>query len=180
MRTLTNSKSGSFFFYSADYRFVLKTCTKREATFLLGALPQYYQHLMDNRFTLLCRIFGLHRVASRGDKRETYFVVMGNVFPIDKPIHERYDLKGSWIDRHSGVKAAHGGCLKDMDMHKPLCVSRPYAEAIFEELKHDSELVTRRGFGATLTAKPFSLPAWSCGGRLAVADSLYAPHPTRD
>ena len=27
----TNSKSGSFFFYSADYRFVLKTCTKREA-----------------------------------------------------------------------------------------------------------------------------------------------------
>ena len=27
----STSESGSFFFYSADYRFVLKTCTKREA-----------------------------------------------------------------------------------------------------------------------------------------------------
>ena len=35
----TNSKSGSFFFYSADYRFILKTCTKREAAFLMAALP---------------------------------------------------------------------------------------------------------------------------------------------
>jgi 1-phosphatidylinositol-4-phosphate 5-kinase len=39
----TNSKSGSFFFYSADYRFVLKTCTKREAAFLMAALPPYHQ-----------------------------------------------------------------------------------------------------------------------------------------
>ena len=28
----TNSKSGSFFFYSSDFRFILKTCTKREVT----------------------------------------------------------------------------------------------------------------------------------------------------
>ena len=94
----TNSKSGSFFFYSSDYRFVLKTCTKREAAFLLAALPQYHRHLMDNRFTLLCRFFGLHRVSSRSGKR-VYFVVMGNVFPVDRSIQERYDLKGSTRDR---------------------------------------------------------------------------------
>ena len=47
----TNSKSGSFFFYSADFRFILKTCTKREAAFLMAALPQYHQHLMQNRCT---------------------------------------------------------------------------------------------------------------------------------
>ena len=28
----TNSKSGSFFFYSSDFRFILKTCTKREVS----------------------------------------------------------------------------------------------------------------------------------------------------
>ena len=38
----TNSKSGSFFFYSSDFRFILKTCTKREAAFLMAALPQYH------------------------------------------------------------------------------------------------------------------------------------------
>merc|ERR1712185_684744 len=58
----TNSKSGSFFFYSADYRFILKTCTKREAAFLMAAMPQYHAHLMAHRYTLLCRFFGLHRV----------------------------------------------------------------------------------------------------------------------
>ena len=45
----TNSRSGSFFFYSADYRFILKTCTKREAAFLMAALPQYHAHLMQVR-----------------------------------------------------------------------------------------------------------------------------------
>lgn len=92
----TNSKSGSFFFYSADYRYILKTCSKREAAFLLAALPQYHAHLMAHRYTLLCRFFGLHRVhlpSALG--RKVYFVVMGNVFPIDKPIHERVRRRDS-------------------------------------------------------------------------------------
>ena len=124
----TNSKSGSFFFYSADYRFVLKTCTKREATFLLGALPQYYQHLMDNRFTLLCRFFGLHRVTPRSGKH-VYFVVMGNVFPIDRPVHERYDLKGATHGRSSGslIEIQGAACVrKDNDLlasGRRLCIA---------------------------------------------------------
>ena len=31
--------------------------------------------------------------------RRVFFVVMGNVFPIDRPVHERYDLKGSTRNR---------------------------------------------------------------------------------
>jgi len=84
----TNSKSGSFFYYSTDYRFILKTCTKNEAAFLIKALPRYHGHLMAHRYTLLCRFFGLHCVhlpTTLGN--EVYFVVMGNVLPIDKPIH---------------------------------------------------------------------------------------------
>ena len=86
----TNSKSGSFFFYSADYRFILKTCTKREAAFFIAALPQYYAHLMSHRYTLLSRFFGLHRVhlpTALGKK--VYFVVMGNVLPTDKDVLDR-------------------------------------------------------------------------------------------
>jgi hypothetical protein len=58
----------------------------------MSALPPYHQHLMSHRFTLLCRFFGLHRVQQRSGK-VVYFVVMGNIFPIDKPVHERFDLK---------------------------------------------------------------------------------------
>ena len=43
----TNSKSGSFFFYSSDFRFILKTCTKREAAFLMAALPQYHSYVLQ-------------------------------------------------------------------------------------------------------------------------------------
>ena len=114
----SNSKSGSFFFYSSDYRFVLKTCSKREAAFLMSALPRYHRHLMDNRYTLLCRLFGLHRVQSRGPvAKEVYFVVMGNVFPIDRPIHERYDLKGSTHDRFTtdAERRDPNVVLKDQD-----------------------------------------------------------------
>ena len=115
----TNSKSGSFFFYSADCRFILKTCSKREAAFLMAALPNYHAHLMENRFTLLCRFFGLHRVTPRSGKH-VYFVVMGNVFPIDRPVHERYDLKGSTLGREttSAERLEPGGVCKDVDWIK--------------------------------------------------------------
>jgi len=114
----TNSKSGSFFFYSADYRFILKTCTKREAAFLIAALPRYHGHLMTNRYTLLCRFFGLHRVHLPNTLgKKVYFVVMGNVFPIDKPIHERFDLKGSTRGRiTTEAERQDPNCvLKDLD-----------------------------------------------------------------
>lgn len=112
----TNSKSGSFFFYSADFRFILKTCTTREAAFLMAALPQYHQHLMQNRYTLLSRIFGLHRVQMRSGRR-VFFVVMGNVFPIDRPVHERYDLKGSTRNRFTTdvERQDPNVVLKDLD-----------------------------------------------------------------
>jgi hypothetical protein len=104
----TNSKSGSFFFYSADYRFILKTCTKREAAFLIGALPQYHAHLMSNRYTLLCRFFGLHRVhLPTALGRKVYFVVMGNVFPIDKPVRAPHFAQGRTRPRRAASRRGH-------------------------------------------------------------------------
>ncbi|KOO31513.1 saicar synthase-like protein [Chrysochromulina tobinii] len=114
----TNSKSGSFFYYSTDYRFILKTCTKNEAAFLIKALPRYHGHLMAHRYTLLCRFFGLHCVhlpTTLGN--EVYVLVMGNVLPIDKPIHERYDLKGSTRGRitSEAERQDPNVVLKDLD-----------------------------------------------------------------
>lgn len=143
----TNSKSGSFFFYSADYRFVLKTCTKREAAFLMAALPPYHQHLMAHRFTLLCRFFGLHRVQHRSGKM-VYFVVMGNVFPIDKPIHERYDLKGSTRNRFTtdAERADPNVVLKDLDFinaRRKLQLGYDKKRRLLAQIKKDCELLER-------------------------------------
>ena len=75
-RFAARMNDGQFFFYSADCRFILKTCSKREAAFLMAALPNYHAHLMENRFTLLCRFFGLHRVTPRSGKR---IIALSNV-----------------------------------------------------------------------------------------------------
>ncbi|KAJ3124530.1 Phosphatidylinositol-4-phosphate 5-kinase [Nowakowskiella sp. JEL0407] len=61
-------------------------------------LKDYYEHCVSNPQTLISRIFGLHRVKLPGNKK-IHFVVMGNVFPSNKDIHEVYDLKGSTIGR---------------------------------------------------------------------------------
>ncbi|KAI8913417.1 hypothetical protein EDD86DRAFT_200509 [Gorgonomyces haynaldii] len=92
-------KSGSFFYYSRDYRFIIKTIRHSEHQFLLSILKDYYEHVKSNPHTLLTRIFGVHRVKQPGN-RKIHFVVMGNVFPSNKDIHEVYDLKGSLLGRN--------------------------------------------------------------------------------
>ncbi|CAO3629424.1 unnamed protein product [Cunninghamella blakesleeana] len=91
-------KSGSFFYFSRDYRFIIKTIHRSEHAFMRKILNQYYEHCKQNPNTLLCRIYGLHRIKlPRGKK--IHFVVMGNVFPPNKNVHETYDLKGSTFGR---------------------------------------------------------------------------------
>ncbi|GAA5796833.1 hypothetical protein HPULCUR_002211 [Helicostylum pulchrum] len=91
-------KSGSFFYYSKDYRFIIKTIHHTEHTFMRKILKEYHQHISDNSSTLLCRYYGLHRIKLPHGKK-IHFVVMSNVFPTSKDIHETYDLKGSTLGR---------------------------------------------------------------------------------
>jgi 1-phosphatidylinositol-4-phosphate 5-kinase len=101
-------KSGSFFYFSRDYRFIIKvlsffflqnqTIKHSEHKFLLEILEKYTVHIKNNPNTLLSRIYGLHRVKLPGN-RKIHFVVMGNVNPPNKDVHRTYDLKGSSVGR---------------------------------------------------------------------------------
>ncbi|KAI9262944.1 hypothetical protein EDC94DRAFT_607877 [Helicostylum pulchrum] len=91
-------KSGSFFYYSRDYRFIIKTIHHTEHKFMRKILKQYCEHVSNNPNTLLCRFYGLHRI-KLPHGRKIHFVVMGNVFPSNKDVHETYDLKGSTFGR---------------------------------------------------------------------------------
>ncbi|RCH78628.1 Phosphatidylinositol-4-phosphate 5-kinase, partial [Rhizopus stolonifer] len=55
-------KSGSFFYYSKDYRFIIKTIHYTEHKFMRRILKEYHQHISENPSTLLCRYYGLHRI----------------------------------------------------------------------------------------------------------------------
>ncbi|KDR79870.1 hypothetical protein GALMADRAFT_222809 [Galerina marginata CBS 339.88] len=110
-------KSGSFFYFSRDYRFIIKTIHHSEHKFLLSVLKQYYDYVKENPHTLLSRFYGLHRV-KLPHGRKIHFVIMNNLFPAHKDIHETYDLKGSTVGReYSEEKAARNprAVLKDLN-----------------------------------------------------------------
>jgi 1-phosphatidylinositol-4-phosphate 5-kinase len=90
-------KSGSFFYYSRDYRFIIKTIRRSEHKQLRAVLKDYYDHVKENPNTLISQFYGLHRVKMpfKNGNRKVYFVVMNNLFPPHRDIHLKYDLKGS-------------------------------------------------------------------------------------
>ncbi|KAI9747669.1 MAG: hypothetical protein M4579_007419 [Chaenotheca gracillima] len=91
-------KSGSFFYFSRDYKYIIKTIHHAEHKFLRKVLKDYYQHVEKNPNTLLSQFYGLHRVKIPYG-RKIHFVVMNNLFPPHRDIHETFDLKGSTIGR---------------------------------------------------------------------------------
>jgi hypothetical protein len=93
----SEGRSGAFMFFSSNERCIVKTTTKSESLALHAIMPEYVKHLQANPNSLVCRFLGAHCITMYGN--ELYFVVMLNVFPTF-PLSERYDLKGSWVNRH--------------------------------------------------------------------------------
>ncbi|RAL62014.1 hypothetical protein DID88_002503 [Monilinia fructigena] len=91
-------KSGSFFYFSRDYKYIIKTIHHSEHKFLRKILKDYYHHVEDNPNTLLSQFYGLHRVKIPYG-RKIHFVVMNNLFPPHRDVHQTFDLKGSTIGR---------------------------------------------------------------------------------
>ena len=91
-------KSGSFFYFSRDYKYIIKTIHHGEHKLLRKILKDYFKHVTDNPDTLLSQFYGLHRVKIPYG-RKIHFVVMNNLFPPHRDIHRTFDLKGSTIGR---------------------------------------------------------------------------------
>jgi hypothetical protein len=95
--TFSEGRSGAFMFYSSDQRCIAKSTTKSELVSLLNMMPNYIKYLVANPNSLISRFLGAHCITMYGV--ELYFIVMLNIFPPFK-LSERYDLKGSWVNRH--------------------------------------------------------------------------------
>ncbi|KAH7297318.1 hypothetical protein KP509_26G065500 [Ceratopteris richardii] len=109
-------KSGSVFYLSNDDRFMIKTMRTAEVKALLGMLQNYYNHVRMYDNTLVTKFFGLHRIKPAGGPK-VHFVVMGNVFCTELPIHRKFDLKGSSQGRSADkIKMDENTTLKDLDL----------------------------------------------------------------
>jgi len=129
----SEGKSGSFFYFTSDNMYLVKTVHKDEHKLLRQILPQYYHHMTrpgnsgpgePKPESLLTRIVGCHVLRlskhSKIGADKIYFVVMTNILNTDLDISRRFDLKGSWVGR----KTNDGGedlknakvTLKDNDL----------------------------------------------------------------
>lgn len=120
----SSGKSGSFFYYTTDGKYMLKTIRKDEFKIMKGMLKNYHHHLTErNRDSLISRIFGLHKVIFYRKKqkldKKIYFCIMNNVFNTPNKIDVRYDLKGSTQGRKTefedGAPRDNTIALKDLD-----------------------------------------------------------------
>mmetsp|Transcript_50855 Transcript_50855/g.99705 ORF Transcript_50855/g.99705 Transcript_50855/m.99705 type:complete len:724 (+) Transcript_50855:98-2269(+) len=144
----SNSKSGEWFFFSHDKRYMVKTISHDEARILITMLPKYFDHLMKYPDTLLTRFYGLHKVIPAKGKggRSCYFIVMGSVFFTDKRIDTIFDLKGSTLGRSATPKEkASGGCVyKDNDfleMGTKLKIGPANSKRLLDQLKEDCQVL---------------------------------------
>jgi len=135
---ISNSKSGQFFYYSNNGRYMIKTLKDGEALQLRRLLPDYYRYMLNNPDSLLVRFVGLHAVKAPSIQRKTHFVIMCSVYSESEAAkcHAVFDLKGSALGRQANQERGEM-ILKDND------VDRVRRQGKFDKLKMG---VKRNGF----------------------------------
>lgn len=140
---ISNAKSGQFFFYSHDGRYMIKTQTQEEKNFLRQILPDYYVHLRDNPHSFITHFYGMYRVKIPELGKSIHFVIMKSVFNTEKEIHKIWDLKGSTLGRYSKRgESVH----KDLDFvseGRKLYVGQKAKGGIMNQLKKDSDFLAK-------------------------------------
>lgn len=140
-------KSGSFFYFSRDYKYIIKTIHHSEHVFLRQVLKQYYTHVDKNRNTLLSQFYGLHRVKTPWSGKKIHFVVMNNLFPPHRDIHRTFDLKGSLVGRNyreEDIEQHPRATLKDLNWlrrHMHLELGPEKKKAFIQQMRRDVQLL---------------------------------------
>lgn len=143
-------KSGSFFYFSRDFRFIIKTIHHSEHRMLRKILKEYYNHIKNNPNTLISQFYGLHRVKLPWGKK-VHFIVMNNLFPPYYDMCRTYDLKGSSLGREHVFKPGedpnHSTAVKkDLNWksnNEHLILGPQKTRLFLEQLERDVELLKR-------------------------------------
>jgi Ca2+-binding EF-hand superfamily protein len=146
----SSGKSGSFFYYSYDSKYLMKTIPESEFIKFREMLQDYYLYMYEHPKTLLQRFFGLYMCLFNDTKM--HFVVMNNVFNTPLKVHYKYDLKGSTYKRMSRkCKEINYDnydfdiAMKDNDFtdrNEKIDLSPYYKKILFQEAKSDSKFLS--------------------------------------
>lgn len=92
-------KSGSFFFFSHDDQFLIKTMTLDDFAAFMKIFKSYFQHINTQDNSFLARIYGVYQIQME-DLDPVFLILMGNTKQIENEyVKKIYDLKGSLSGR---------------------------------------------------------------------------------
>eukprot|EP00026_Physarum_polycephalum_P003879 Phypoly_transcript_03895.p1 GENE.Phypoly_transcript_03895~~Phypoly_transcript_03895.p1 ORF type:complete len:624 (+),score=54.89 Phypoly_transcript_03895:95-1966(+) len=139
---VSDGKSGSFFCFSPDRKFIIKTVYPHEATFLNSIIGSLQKHFSAEKHTFIAKFYGFHGVQVPFGNI-IHMVVMANVIDTNLKIHEVFDLKGSWINRtRKGRKSRIG---LDLDFDRKIKLSNQIKLAYLDQIARDAKFLASLG-----------------------------------
>lgn len=148
LEKFTEGKSGSFFYFTHDFNFIIKTVTDTEVGAMRRIALSYFKHMKANPDTFLPRFFGLYRVRLAREQKLINVVVMDNIFHTSRKLtmHRKFDLKGSTLGRQVvrgrlSSRDRYKGTLKDLDLQQKICVGADNKARILEQLELDTDFL---------------------------------------
>ena len=144
-------KSGSFFYYTHDMKFMVKTIYRKEYVLMKQILPKYYTYITQNHNTLISKICGMHKLKlfSKDNKsryKTIHIVIMKNIYGGNYNLMKSFDLKGSTHGRVTKQELIEKGQPgKDLNFLQEMMgnvdIDKEHAEQILAQLKMDSDFL---------------------------------------
>lgn len=146
--------SGSFFFFTHDKTFVIKTMTNSEKKFFFSKFGKaYFKYLETHQSSYIARIYGIYTVTMQGHAPINLMMLAHTLkIPKMEKVMRIYDLKGSTVNRETKIKknSSRLKTLKDVNFMQ-ICRTEPLnlieidQAFVLKQLQKDSEFLKSQG-----------------------------------
>lgn len=149
----SKGKSGSFFFFSDDKRFIIKTINNAELeNMLCNFMPNYFEYVVNNPETLIAKVYGIYTIAINEGSSKVHIILMQNLVTCKPNLLKLiFDLKGSTFQRFTKQigQINPNRALKDLDflwmkrVEKDLIqFSKDAKDNIYSQLESDVQMLS--------------------------------------
>lgn len=122
--TQSDGRSGAYFYYTHDGKYIIKNIPQAESLALRRTLSTYYNHVKTYKSSFLVKYLNLF------DYNKKSYCIMMNAFSTNREIHEIYDIKGSVVARSN----PDGRVKKDNDLKHVLDIGKEKRDRILRVL----------------------------------------------
>eukprot|EP00656_Telonema_subtile_P040372 TRINITY_DN4542_c0_g2_i1.p1 TRINITY_DN4542_c0_g2~~TRINITY_DN4542_c0_g2_i1.p1 ORF type:complete len:503 (+),score=140.08 TRINITY_DN4542_c0_g2_i1:258-1766(+) len=96
---LSEGASGSYFYFTHDGAYIVKTISEHEYLVMMAILDEYRDYVLERAGETMIRYYGCHATQLPMSEGKIFFVVMKNCLPLHMTY--KFDLKGATFKRHA-------------------------------------------------------------------------------